>query len=173
MRPLAIRLAGLAGAVGVLVAVLIAFASVPQQRVVDGYLLFVGGLLLFGLVRATRQAGEGEPTASPYERALRRRERAPARPGELAKLEREVALAAGSSFDLHFRLRPVLRDIAAHRLVTRRGLALDGDSPEVPALLGDELWEVVRPDREPPDDRFGPGLPLARLRDAVERLERM
>jgi hypothetical protein len=172
MRRLAIMLGGLAGGVGVLVAVLIAFSTVPRERVVDGYLLFVGGLLLFGLVRATREAGESK-TASPYERALRRRERAPARPGELARLEREVALAAGSSFDLHFRLRPVLREIAAHRLVTRRGLALDGGLLEVPALLGDELWEVVRPDRAPPDDRFGPGLPLARLRGLLERLERI
>jgi hypothetical protein len=173
MRRLAILLGVLAGGVGVLVAVLIAFSTVPRERVIDGYLLFVGGLLLFGLVRATRQAGESEASGSPYERALRRRERAPARPGELARLEREVALAAGNSFDLHFRLRPVLREIAAHRLVTRRGVALDGGSLEVPALLGDELWEIVRPDRAPPDDRFGPGLPLARLRGLLERLERI
>jgi hypothetical protein len=173
VRRLTILLAALAAGVGILVAVLLAFSTVPRQRVVDGYLLFVGGMLMFGLVRATRQAGESEPTSSVYDRALRRRERAPARPGELAKLEREVALAAGSSFDVHFRLRPVLREIAAHRLATRRGLALDGGSLEVAALLGDELWEVVRPDREPPDDRFGPGLPLARLRGALERLERI
>ncbi|MET0607959.1 MAG: hypothetical protein ABW045_04315, partial [Gaiellaceae bacterium] len=89
----------------------------------------------------------------------------------LAKLEREVVLASGTSFDVHFRLRPVLREIAVHRLASRRGLTLDSGSPEVRTLVGDELWEVVRPDREPPDDRFGPGLPLARLRLALDRLE--
>jgi hypothetical protein len=160
----------LAALVGVLVGAVIVFGGAPAERVVDGYVLFLGSLLLLGLVRATRVAGEtGE--RSPYDRALRRRERSPARPGELAKLEREVLLAAGTSFDLHFRLRPVLREIAAHRLSTRRGLALDGGSPEVPALLGDELWEVVRPGRESPDDRFAPGLPLAALRRALDRLE--
>jgi hypothetical protein len=173
VKRLATVLAALGGGVGVLVAVVVLFSTAPRERVLDGYLLFVGGLLLFGFVRATRQAGESESTASVYERALRRRERAPARPGELAKLEREVALAAGSSFDLHFRLRPVLREITAYRLATRRGLVLDGGSLEVPALLGDELWEVVRPDRLPPDDRFGPGLPLARLQGLLERLERI
>jgi hypothetical protein len=156
----------------VLVVVLLAFSSVPRQRLLDGYVLFVGSLLILGLVRATSRAGRSGD-ASLYERALRRQGRRPERPRELAKLEREVALAAGSSFDVHFRLRPVLREVAAHRLATRRGADLDTGSAEVRDALGEELWELVRPDREPPDDRFGPGLPLARLRVAVDRLERI
>jgi hypothetical protein len=171
VRRLALMLGGVATGVGVLVVVLLAFSSVPRERLLDGYVLFAGSLLMLGLVRAASESGTSE--ASLYERALRRRERRPERPQELGKLEREVALAASSSFDVHFRLRPVLRQIAAHRLSTRRGVDLDGGSPEVRAALGDELWELVRPDREPPDDRFGPGFPLARLRVALERLERI
>ena len=172
MIRLAAPLAALALAVGVLVAVLVAFVGVPRARVVDGYVLFVGSLVLLGLVRATRLAGETDER-SVYEQALRRRERRPARPPELSKLEREVTLAAGTSFDVHFRLRPVLREVAAHRLATRRGLALDGGSSEVPALLGPEVWELVRPDREPPADRFARGLPLRRLEGVLDRLERI
>jgi hypothetical protein len=41
----------------------------------------------------------------------------------------------------------------------------------VRALLGEELWELLRPDRRPPEDRLGPGLPLPQLQAAVERLE--
>jgi hypothetical protein len=152
--------------------VLVVFSSAPRQRVLDGYVLFVGSLLLLGLVRATSRAGAAED-ASLYERALRRRERRAERPRDLAKLEREVALAAGTSFDVHFRLRPVLREIAAHRLAMRHGADLDRGSAEVRAALGEELWELVRPEREPPDDRFGPGLPLGRLRGMLERLERI
>jgi hypothetical protein len=170
MRRLVVTLVLLAVAVGILVACVIFLAGAPPERVVDGYVLFVGGLVLVGLVRVTSDAGR-QDERSLYERALRRRERRPARPGELAKLEREVVLASGTSFDLHFRLRPVLREITVHRLATRRGLSLDGGAPEVRRLVGDELWEVVRPDREPPNDRFGPGLPLARLRVALDRLE--
>jgi hypothetical protein len=154
----------------VLVVAVIGFAGAPAGRVLDGYVLFVGSLVLWGLVRATRLAGE-TGQRSLYERALRRRERRPARPRELAKLEREVTLAAGTSFDVHFRLRPVLREVAAHRLATRRGVALDTGSPEVRGLLGEELWQLVRPDREPPPDRFGPGLPLPALARALDRLE--
>ena len=89
MKRLALSLAALGGAVGVLVAVVVAFAAVPRSRVVDGYILFVGGLLLFGLVRATRLTGDAAGR-SVYEQALRGRERVLARPRELAKLEREV-----------------------------------------------------------------------------------
>lgn len=172
MRSLAFTLGATALGVGVLVAVLLTVTSVPRERLLDGYVLFVGGLLMLGLVRATREAGAGE-RSSLYERALRRRVLAAARPPELAKLERAVTLGASSSFDLHVRVRPVLRQIAAHRLAARRGAELDSGAPEVRAALGEELWELVRPGREPPDDRFAPGMSVPRLRDAVERLERI
>jgi hypothetical protein len=172
MRRLAFTLGATAAGVGLLVAVLLAVSTVPRARVLDGYVLFVGGLLMLGLVSATREASAGEE-GSLYERALRRRERPSARPHDLAKLERAVALGASSSFDVHVRVRPVLRQIASHRLAARRGVDLDSGTPEVRAALGEELWELLRPEREPPDDRFGPGLPVPRLRAAVELLERI
>jgi hypothetical protein len=172
LRRLALRVGTLTAAVGLLVLILLLFTSAPRERVLDGYVLFVGGVLLLALVEATRGAG-GPDEDSPYERALRRRPRRALRPPELGKIEREVALAAGSAFDLHFRLRPILREVARHRLSRRRGLDLDAGAAETRALLGDELWELTRPDRPPPDDRLGPGLPLSRLRAALDALERI
>lgn len=169
MSPGAWNLTRLAAAVGVVLVLLAVFFPVPRERLLDGYVLFVGGLLLLGLARLTsRAAGHGR---SVYESALRRRRPTPERLRELARIEREVSLAAAHSFDLHVRIRPHLRAIAEHRLESRRGLRLDDGSPAVRALLGDELWELLRPDRRPPDDRLGPGLPVPRLRAAVERLE--
>jgi hypothetical protein len=162
----------LAAGVGVLLALLLLFSAAPRGRLVDGYVLFLGGLLLFGLVQATRTAAPSdEPSA--FDEARRPRRRLPQRPRELAKLEREVVLAATSAFDVHFRLRPILRDVAAHRLATRRGLALDSGSTPVREALGSELWEIVRPDRPPPRDRLAPGLALPRLRAALAVLERI
>jgi hypothetical protein len=40
-------------------------------------------------------------------------------------------------------------------------------------LLGDVLWDIVRPDRPPAEYRVGQGLVGADLRAAVERLERL
>ena len=146
------------------------FYPVPAGRAVDGYFLFLGALVAFALVQATREAG-GAHAESAYERALRSRRPRGARPPELEKLEREVVLAAMSSFDLHMRLRPLVREIAAHRLATRRGLDLDRGGPEVEEALGGDLWRLVRPGQEPPHDRFAPGLPLGDLRHVLDRLE--
>jgi hypothetical protein len=40
-------------------------------------------------------------------------------------------------------------------------------------LLGDVLWEIVRPDRPPATYRVGRGLPGDDLRVAIERLEQL
>ena len=90
----------------------------------------------------------------------------------LERLEREVALAASREFDLHYRLRPVLREIAASRL-ERRGARLDSDSKRARELLGDELWSLTEPDREPPTNRQAPGMGFEELERTVERLERL
>jgi hypothetical protein len=170
---LAFRLGRLAAAAGVVVGALFLFTSLPREPLVDGYVLFVGGLVLLWLVAATRAAG-GPGGPSLYDRALRRGERPRARPSELEALERAVGLSSSSSFDLHFRLRPALREVAAHRLSSRRGLDLDSGSADVRAAVGDELWELVRPERPAPADRgFGPGVSPARLRGLLERLERI
>jgi hypothetical protein len=138
---------------------------------VDAFVLMVGALLLLVLVRATGAAGGAG--ASLYDRALRTRRLAAQRPRELESLERTVTLASTSAFDFHARLRPVLREIAEHRLASGRGARLDSGSPEVRAALGEELWELLRPDRGPPTDRFAPGLSVDRLAAHVALLERL
>lgn len=90
---------------------------------------------------------------------------------ELDRLERELYMSAAREFDLHYRLRPIVREIALARL-ERRGLSLDSGSAPVRELLGD-LWQLVSPDREPPRDRQAPGPGLVRLRQTVESLERL
>ena len=53
-------------------------------------------------------------------------------PQGLARIEHEAALGVAGSFDLHFRLRPRLRSIAAGLLESRRRISLD-DEPEARA----------------------------------------
>ena len=91
---------------------------------------------------------------------------------ELHRLDRELTMGSTRSFDLHYRLRPVLREIAAARL-ERRGMSLDSGTPEVREALGETLWEVTDPDREPPHDRLAPGLALEELERTIARLERL
>ena len=55
----------------------------------------------------------------------------------------------------------------------RRGARLDSDSPRARELLGDELWSLTEPDREPPSNRQAPGIGFEELERTVERLERL
>ena len=108
---------------------------------------------------------------SSFDAALRREQRPQERLPELARLEREVTLAASSSFDRHYRLRPIAREIAGGLLAARRGVVLDQEPERSRALLGEETWSLVRPDLEPPHDRYGPGIQAAELGRVLAALE--
>ena len=139
----------------------------------DAYALFLGAIGMLWLVRRTRQAS-GAHLPSVYARAVAARGAPrPSRPATLERVEREVVLSSGSAFDLHVRLRRRLRAIAEHRLAAHRGLELDAGTAETRALLGDDLWELVRPDRPMPTDRLAPGLSIRRQRDLLDRVERI
>jgi hypothetical protein len=135
----------------------------------DVYILVVGGLALFQVVLATREAYP-RAARSALAEALDREPPRPLRPPELERLERELTLGASTAFDLHYRLRPTLREIAGERLASR-GLRLDAGGAAVEQALGEELWELVRPDREPPLRRFAGGISPAAVHRVVERLE--
>jgi hypothetical protein len=144
----------------------------PGRRALwlDVYLLVLGAIAVFAAVLATREAfplDRGSALAA----ALEREPRDALRPHELERLEREVTLGTSTAFDLHYRLRPILREVAEQRLADRHGLRLDRGGREVEAALGEELWELVRPERKPPEKRWAPGLEDEAVRRVVERLE--
>jgi hypothetical protein len=140
-----------------------------RALLLDVYLLGVGGLLLLALVRATREESSTEP--SEFDQALAELgRRHPPDSGELT-LVRDVKQSTISAFHLHVRLRPILREIAAHRMWMRFGVDLDRERERARELIGPAAWELVRPDRLPPSDRLAPGPALADLRVVVDELE--
>jgi hypothetical protein len=90
-------------------------------------------------------------------------------PAELARVERAV-IGASSAGYLHEDLRPLLREVAAP-LLRRDGIDLDVDRDPARRRLGEEVWEIVRPDRPRPADRFGVGISEPVVRRMIERLE--
>jgi hypothetical protein len=70
---------------------------------------------------------------------------------------------------VHTTLRPLLVEIAATRLGRRRARS----PADAKALLGDELWDLVRPDRPRPEDPAGPGLSVEQLEQMTRRLEQL
>lgn len=111
--------------------------------------------------------------AVPPARGRRRPAPEPPRPAQLVELERLAVTAATSAVHAHAYLRPRLAEIAAHRLAAR-GQALDR-MPEASGaeLFGDRLWDLIRPDRPFPEDRYGPGVPSQDLAAMLEVLEQL
>lgn len=140
--------------------------AVPGDRdlAIRVYVLFVGALLML-LVVSSVTALVPRRKRSGLTRALDERVAPHPRVSELAKVEREVTLAVGNAYDLHARLLPQLRDIANARL-ERVGKAPGPDT------LG-RWWDLLRPDRPEPPDRFARGIAPGDLRALVADLERI
>jgi hypothetical protein len=152
----------------VVTSVIVAYVAASQPGVrnvaLHTYVFVVGGLLMLGVVAA---AGDAIPRRlrSEFDAALGATVSPQRQLPEIEKLEREVTLATASAYDLHYRLLPHLREIAQARLERA------GRTPG-PETLG-RWWELLRPDRQPPEDRFGKGISEAELRALVADLARM
>jgi hypothetical protein len=147
----------------------------PGRRHValDVFVLFLGALGLAAAVRATHGASPDVHEPSLIDELDDPLDVLPQRPAELERLEREVYLSLGSSFYLHHKLRPLLREIASNRLLLRHGLDPDRRPDEAAKIVGPQAWEWLRPGREEPRDRWAPGPPMAELSSVVDALERI
>jgi hypothetical protein len=135
------------------------------------YALFLGTAALAALVRL---AGRSAPLlgSSQLELALRERPVPEDRIPELERVERTITMARQTVFDVHYRLRPMLRDIARHRLALR-GVDLDAPGGSAEKLLGPDAWALLRPDLPRPDHHFARGIELGDLARTVDALERI
>lgn len=142
-------------------------ATEPGFRTVVLHVYVIGvGVILMGLVVSAAGTALPRRPRSAFAAALAERpEELYEEPAQLKRLEREVTLGVATAHDLHTKLLPQLREIARCRLERT------GKQPSA-ATLG-PWWELLRPDREPPEDKFAPGLPEAQLRALVADLERM
>jgi hypothetical protein len=141
-----------------------------RTRAIDLYVLFLGAVILFALVRVT--AEDGPQRKSALDRVQGER-RAAGRLPELARIEREVFLATARELRRVRQLNSLLRDIARHQLWTRRGIDLDREPDRARDVLGNDAWDVIAPDATSPEDDVVPPLELARLRSVVDTLERV
>lgn len=169
MRQIVSRLALAAFLVAAIAGVIAVLLPGRRPLLVDVLPLVLCALALLALVRVALLVSRERPQL--FDAALGERPPRTEAIAELAGLERSLTLSEAATFDLHFRVRPILREIAAHRLATRHGVDLDADSERARALLGEDAWELVRANRERPPAAFAPGMPTAELRRVVERLE--
>jgi hypothetical protein len=125
-----------------------------------GDAVLVAGMAIVLLVAASQMRGRVEPGARARPHTRRRSRRQDPAPEDLAQFDRRLRIASSAARDFHFRLRPLLRDLATVLSNTPEDAARD---PDLAAAFAD-----VRA----PDDlrRRGPSArELDRIIRAVER----
>ena len=142
-------------------AIALGLRPISVREILASYVLALTAVALLVLARMARTEEEWERAASELARALTPRTETRRRPPELVVVERDLRLATASAGDFHSRLRPLLWSIVEARTRTPRE-ALDEDT-----------WELLRPDRPVPADLSAPGVPLRRLAQVVDALERL
>ncbi len=148
------------------------FTAGNRAAVIDVYLLAVAGVLSLGFVRFARFLRRTTPP-SPFEAAIARSVSSRGADDDAFTLDREIELSRMDAFHFHVRMRPILRDIAAHVLRIRYGVELDREPERARELLPADVWDVVRPDRPPPNERLARGPSLAEQRRWLDGLEKL
>ena len=149
---------------------LIGLALVAPGRLELGVRIYALVLCATAIVLVLLALRRAYPDETPLrEPAAPTRGRVP--PAGLGRIEHEVALSAMGAFDLHFRLVPRLRSLAAALLTSRRNVSFEATPDSARAILGEEAWELVRPQRPAPPERLGQGMPPGELARIVEALE--
>lgn len=157
-----------AGGAGVAAAVLLAGFD-RTDLVLDALLVFLAGLLAVTAARLTARALPA-PSAV-VQRALSPRPRPSAQPESLDRIEGLVALAQADQLDLHFRLRPLLADVAAAGYASKGGGESGPLPPAAEGTFSPETWALIRSDRPRPAGPGDRGIPTDRLAGILDELE--
>ena len=144
MKRLTVRLSILALAATVALVLILDLGARRRGLVVAVYLDVLCALVLIWLAEAVR-------SALPQGRELNRAAAAPRpgkppRPMQLEWLERLVGDARSAGFEVPAQFRPVIRNIAATALWRRHSVVLERDPDRARELVGERVWQVIRPD---------------------------
>ena len=153
-------------------AVALGLRPISVREILAAYVLALAAITLVVLTRLN--ARDPWATASAFEQALvRRRPEERMRPAELVRIERDLTLGSANAVHLHTRLLPLLREAAAARLAAHHRVDLERRPEEARRLLGDDVWELLRPELMPEDAIGAVALPLRRIRSLVDAVERL
>ena len=167
---LAWRLTKPATAAAVVLVVLLALPSLSTSHALAIWVILLAALVLVVFIQHSGERGRPRHAAR-FEQALRRRKPADSEPVELLRMERELLLGIADADHAHRQLLPLLRAAAASRLSAHHGVELERRPEAARALLGEDVWELLRPNRPPPEDRHGPGVPREQVVAVIERVE--
>ncbi len=146
----AARIGGPPAALAILatVALAVALATVEGSRTVavNGWLLTIGGLVVLTFWRALAGAlPAASVSASPFDTVRVRRTEPPSKLHDVIAIEGVLLDAEWSRGGVEYRLRPLLRKIAAARLLEHHQVDLATEPDAARKIVGDELWSYIGP----------------------------
>jgi hypothetical protein len=135
--------------------------------------LAIGLIGLVALAILVRWLGGAIPRAgvSAFDAALRERTEEEPPLDEFESVRHTLDLARTSAFDVHSRLRPLLRDIARQRLWAGHGIDLDRDPTAAGRFLGAEASGLLLTSAPAPHQYGRRGMELAAIDRIVADLE--
>jgi hypothetical protein len=149
---------------------LLALPPLSTSRALAIWVVIVTGIVLLVLIRQSPENRWPQPPRR-FEEALRTPKPAASQTAEFLRMEREIDLGVAEAAHAHRRLLPLLRAAAAARLASRHGIELERRPDAARTMLGEDVWELLRPDRPEPADRHGPGVPRDQVAAAIEAVE--
>jgi len=172
MRATTLRLAGWLVPATVVLVVLLAVHALPTTRSLAIWVVLLTAIALYELVRGFRRHEIPKPVPV-FDRALRSRGLPEPSESPFAGMEREITLATGTAEYAHRKFLPFLRTVAAARLATRHGVELERRPDVARRLLGEQVWELLRPERPAPADRLATGLRREQIAAVIDQLEKL
>jgi hypothetical protein len=147
----------------------------PGSRAIAVWIVLLAAVAFFELFSAAKVADEPDRSAAmQFEDALVTRqahEQVERRPLQLDRVDRDVVLGAVAYVWARHGLLPRLQSVAAARLAARGGIDLARSPQAARDLLGEDAWDVVRPDRPEPADPYMEGVSLEQVEVVLVRLE--
>ncbi len=132
--------------------------------------VFILGMALIALILSRLRTTL--PLAPEFRHLVRRSENSTDEVVQFRTIARQLTLSSSSEHDLHSHLRPLVQEIARARLARRHGIDLEREPERARALMGDGLaWDLIRPDRERPEDLLARGWSKTQLEQLMDELE--
>ena len=165
------RIAGPPAALAVVATIVLAAVLTTLEGsgslAVNGWLLALGGFLIWGLLRALA-AALPRAASTAFDSVRDRPIEPPSKLHGVIDIESVILDAEWSPGGVEYRLRPLLRKIAAARLLERHQVDLETEPAAAHRILGDELWALVGPAA---DRRADPAEPAERAVSELEAAE--
>ena len=130
------------------------------------------GVLAFAILMRRRGRVLPRRSGSAFEAALAAISESTPLDDEFASIRRAVDGARFSAFDVHYTLRPLLRELAVSRLRVRRGIELDAQPGPASEALGSEAFAFLGEGHPPPPSNYRrPAMSLQAIERIVAALE--